>query len=61
MLGGLGKNQNRHPIMSDKESILSTYSTFLSSAPKAVYEQDLEDPTMNPILLEELQRQLDGV
>jgi len=37
--------------MYSKESILENYATFLSSAPPAVHEKELDDPTMNPILL----------
>lgn len=55
------KKENVHPIMYSKESILENYATFLSSAPAPVHERELDDPTMNPILLQELQRQLDGV
>jgi len=40
-----------HPIMYSKESILENYATFLSSAPAAVHDKELEDPAMNPILL----------
>ena len=37
--------------MYSKESILENYATFLSSAPAPVHEKELDDPTMNPILL----------
>ena len=68
MLGGYDKKINQHRVMNDKEvkiyliqSILKAHAEFLSSTPPAVFEKDLEDPLLNPILLEELQRQLDGV
>lgn len=43
------------------QSILAAHATFLASAPAPVMPQDLEDPIYDPILLEELQKQLDGV
>lgn len=43
------------------QSVLAAHAVFLASAPPPVMPQDMDDPPVDPIFLEELQRQLDGV
>jgi hypothetical protein len=61
-LAGYSAHRNtKFQIMTSREEILKFHSTFLANAPPAIFEIDPEDAFQNPILLEELQRQLDGI